>query len=145
LGGRGRQISEIKASLVYKVSSRSVRVTQRNLVSKKQNKTKNHPTKQTRKKTKQKKRKKKEKKRKEKKRKEKKKKEKKKNQQALQDKRDGSNKVLLFLAEDLCLIPCTCSQPWKLQFQMREGEVYALFCPPQAADTHALYTTSMNA
>ena len=25
------------------------------------------------------------------------------------------------------------------------GGVYALFCPPQAADTHALYTSSMNA
>jgi hypothetical protein len=38
LGGRGRQISEFKASLVYKVSSRTVRATQRNPVSKKQNK-----------------------------------------------------------------------------------------------------------
>jgi hypothetical protein len=38
LGGRGRQISEFKASLVYKVSSRSARATQRSPVSK--NKTK---------------------------------------------------------------------------------------------------------
>ena len=42
-----------------------------------------------------------------------------KNQQALQDKRDGSMKVLVFLAEDPGLIPSTCSQPWQLQFQMR--------------------------
>jgi hypothetical protein len=42
--GRGRQISEFEASLVYKVSSRTARATQRNPVSKKQkqNKTKNH-------------------------------------------------------------------------------------------------------
>jgi hypothetical protein len=42
LGGRGRWISEFKASLVYKVSSRTARATQRNPVSKKtkQNKTK---------------------------------------------------------------------------------------------------------
>jgi hypothetical protein len=39
LGGRGRQISEFKASLVYRVSSRTARATQRNPVSKK-NKTK---------------------------------------------------------------------------------------------------------
>jgi hypothetical protein len=32
LGGRGRQISEFEASLVYKVSSRTARVTQRNPV-----------------------------------------------------------------------------------------------------------------
>jgi hypothetical protein len=32
LGGRGRQISEFKASLVYKVSSRTARVIQRNPV-----------------------------------------------------------------------------------------------------------------
>jgi hypothetical protein len=38
LGGRGRQISEFEASLVYKVSSRTTRATQRNPVSK--NKTK---------------------------------------------------------------------------------------------------------
>jgi hypothetical protein len=36
LGGRGRQISEFEASLVYKVSSRTARATQRNPVSKKQ-------------------------------------------------------------------------------------------------------------
>jgi hypothetical protein len=35
-GGRGRQISEFKASLVYKVSSRTARATQRNPVSKNQ-------------------------------------------------------------------------------------------------------------
>jgi hypothetical protein len=33
-GGRGRQISEFEASLVYRVSSRSARATQRNPVSK---------------------------------------------------------------------------------------------------------------
>jgi hypothetical protein len=37
-GGRGRQISEFEASLVYKVSSRTSRVIQRNPVSKKQTK-----------------------------------------------------------------------------------------------------------
>jgi hypothetical protein len=36
LGGRGRQISEFKASLVYKVSSRTARTTQRNPISKNQ-------------------------------------------------------------------------------------------------------------
>jgi hypothetical protein len=35
LGGRGRQISEFKANLVYKVSSRTARTTQRNPVSEK--------------------------------------------------------------------------------------------------------------
>jgi hypothetical protein len=34
LGGRSRQISEFKASLVYRVSSRTARATQRNPVSK---------------------------------------------------------------------------------------------------------------
>jgi hypothetical protein len=34
LGDRGRQISEFEASLVYRVSSRTVRTTQRNPVSK---------------------------------------------------------------------------------------------------------------
>jgi len=34
LGGRGRWISEFKASLVYKVSSRTARAIQRNPVSK---------------------------------------------------------------------------------------------------------------
>jgi hypothetical protein len=33
LGGRGRWISEFKASLVYRVSSRTARATQRNPVS----------------------------------------------------------------------------------------------------------------
>ena len=36
LGGRGRQISEFEASLVYRVSSRTARAIQRNPVSKKQ-------------------------------------------------------------------------------------------------------------
>jgi hypothetical protein len=43
LGGRGRRISEFKASLVYKVSSRTARAIQRNPVLKKQ-KTKNKQT-----------------------------------------------------------------------------------------------------
>jgi hypothetical protein len=34
LGGKGRQISDFKASLVYRVSSRTARATQRNPVSK---------------------------------------------------------------------------------------------------------------
>jgi hypothetical protein len=34
MGGRGRQISEFQASLVYRVSSRTARATQRNPVSK---------------------------------------------------------------------------------------------------------------
>jgi hypothetical protein len=54
LGGRGRQISEFEASLVYKVSSRTARAIQRNPVSKKQK-----TNKQTNKQTKTKKRKKK--------------------------------------------------------------------------------------
>ena len=37
-GGRGRQISEFEASLVYRVSSRTARATQRNPVSKKKKK-----------------------------------------------------------------------------------------------------------
>jgi hypothetical protein len=41
LGGRGRRISEFEASLVYKVSSRTARTTQRNPVSKNKNKQKN--------------------------------------------------------------------------------------------------------
>jgi hypothetical protein len=36
LGGRGRQISEFEASLVYKVSSRTARATQKNPISKQQ-------------------------------------------------------------------------------------------------------------
>jgi hypothetical protein len=35
LGGRGRRISKFEASLVYKVSSRTARATQRNPVSEK--------------------------------------------------------------------------------------------------------------
>jgi hypothetical protein len=38
LRGRGRWISDFKASLVYKVSSRTARATQRNPVSEKTNK-----------------------------------------------------------------------------------------------------------
>jgi hypothetical protein len=38
LGGRGRQISEFEASLVYRVSSRTARTTQRNPVWKNQKK-----------------------------------------------------------------------------------------------------------
>jgi hypothetical protein len=44
LGGRGRWISELKASLVYKVSSRTAKAIQRNLVSKKKKKKKNDET-----------------------------------------------------------------------------------------------------
>jgi hypothetical protein len=40
LGGRGRRISEFEASLVYRVSSRTARATQRNPVSKNQKKKK---------------------------------------------------------------------------------------------------------
>jgi hypothetical protein len=40
LGGRGRRISEFEASLVYRVSSKTVRATQRNPVSKKPKKKK---------------------------------------------------------------------------------------------------------
>jgi hypothetical protein len=47
LGGRGRQISEFKASLVYRVSSRTARATQRNTVSKSKQKQQNKPTNQT--------------------------------------------------------------------------------------------------
>jgi hypothetical protein len=48
LGGRGRRISEFEASLVYKVSSRTAKDTQRNPVSKNQNKqTKKKKTKKT--------------------------------------------------------------------------------------------------
>jgi hypothetical protein len=52
LGGRGRQISEFKASLIYKVNSRTARAIQRNSVSKNQkqnpnqNKTKTKTNKQ---------------------------------------------------------------------------------------------------
>jgi hypothetical protein len=44
LEGRGRQISEFKASLVYRVSSRKARATQRNPVSKNQKKKKKKNT-----------------------------------------------------------------------------------------------------
>jgi hypothetical protein len=37
LGGRGKQISELEATLVYRVSSRTARATQRNPVSKNKN------------------------------------------------------------------------------------------------------------
>jgi hypothetical protein len=47
LGGRGRRISEFKASLVYKMSFRTARATQRNPVSK--NKDKNKQTKEIKK------------------------------------------------------------------------------------------------
>jgi hypothetical protein len=40
LGGRGRQISEFEASLVYRVSSRKARATRRNPVSENQKKKK---------------------------------------------------------------------------------------------------------
>jgi hypothetical protein len=46
-GGRGRRISEFEASLVYKVSSRTARATQRNPVSKNQNQPNKTPNKQT--------------------------------------------------------------------------------------------------
>jgi hypothetical protein len=45
LGGRGRQISEFEASLLYKVSSRTARVIQRNPVSKNNNNNNNKPKK----------------------------------------------------------------------------------------------------
>jgi hypothetical protein len=45
LGGKGRQISEFEASLVYKVSFRTARAIQRNAIKTKQNKT-NKQTKQ---------------------------------------------------------------------------------------------------
>jgi hypothetical protein len=40
LGGKGRRISEFKASLIYRVSSRTARATQRNPVSRKKRKEK---------------------------------------------------------------------------------------------------------
>jgi hypothetical protein len=46
LGCRGRQISELEAILVYRVSSRIVRTTQRDPVSKKKKKTKQKTKKQ---------------------------------------------------------------------------------------------------
>jgi hypothetical protein len=44
LGGRSRWISEFEASLVYKVSSRIARATQRNPVLKKEKKKKRYPS-----------------------------------------------------------------------------------------------------
>jgi hypothetical protein len=44
LGGRGRRISEFEASLVYKMSSRTARATQRNPVSEKQKQQTNKQT-----------------------------------------------------------------------------------------------------
>jgi hypothetical protein len=41
-GGRGRRISEFEASLVYRVSSRTARATQKNPVSKKKTKQNNN-------------------------------------------------------------------------------------------------------
>jgi hypothetical protein len=49
LGGRGRQISEFEASLVYRVSSRTARATQRNPVSKQQQQQQNKQTNQNKK------------------------------------------------------------------------------------------------
>jgi hypothetical protein len=51
LGGKGRQISEFKASLVYKMSSRIARDIQRNPVSKKKPKNKKQTTKKQKTKT----------------------------------------------------------------------------------------------
>jgi hypothetical protein len=51
LGGRGRRISEFKASLVYKVSSRTARAIQRIPVSKQTNKQTNKQTKTNKQKT----------------------------------------------------------------------------------------------
>jgi hypothetical protein len=42
LGGRGRWISKFEASLVYRVSSRTARATQKNPVSKKKSKNNNN-------------------------------------------------------------------------------------------------------
>jgi hypothetical protein len=47
LGGRGRQISEFKASLVYRMSSQTARAIQRNPISKKQSKNKTKQKKST--------------------------------------------------------------------------------------------------
>jgi hypothetical protein len=47
LGGRGRQISEFEASLVYRVSSRTARATQRKRNPVLKNKTKQNKTKQS--------------------------------------------------------------------------------------------------
>jgi rare lipoprotein A (peptidoglycan hydrolase) len=47
LGGRGRWISEFEASLIYRVSSRTTRTTQRNPVSKNQNQNQNQKQEKT--------------------------------------------------------------------------------------------------
>ena len=47
MGGRGRQISEFRASLVYKVSSRTARAIERNPVSKNQKEKKKKKKKKT--------------------------------------------------------------------------------------------------
>jgi hypothetical protein len=47
LGGRGRQISEFKASLVYKVNSRTAKAIQRNPVSKNKQTNKQTPKNKT--------------------------------------------------------------------------------------------------
>ena len=47
LGGRGRQISEFKASLVYRVSSKTARATQKNPVLINKNNNNNQTNKQT--------------------------------------------------------------------------------------------------
>jgi hypothetical protein len=60
LGGRGRQISEFEASLVYRVSSRTARASQKNPVSKKKKKKKKRKKKRKEKKRREKKRKRKE-------------------------------------------------------------------------------------
>ena len=52
MGSRGRQISEFEASLVYRVSSRTARATQRNPVSKNQIKNKQKQTNKQKKQTK---------------------------------------------------------------------------------------------
>jgi preprotein translocase subunit SecF len=52
LGGRGRQISEFEASLVYRVTSSTARATQRNPVSKNKNKKQKTTTKKKKKKKK---------------------------------------------------------------------------------------------
>jgi hypothetical protein len=44
LGGRGRRISEFKVSLVYKVSSRTARATEKPCLEKPKNKTKQKVT-----------------------------------------------------------------------------------------------------
>jgi hypothetical protein len=49
LGRKGRQISEFKASLVYRVSSRTARATERNPVSNKQNDKQTNKQKKTKK------------------------------------------------------------------------------------------------